>query len=532
MRNKKAVTMRTKIIVLIVMLIAGVIALLSGLYAYVEFEQTEESMGKQALYVALAVSHMPGVKDAFGEKNPSEKIQPLAEKIREDIGAEFIVIGNADSIRYSHPDAGKIGRRMVGEDNERALEQGEAYVSKATGSLGPSIRGKAPIVDENGDIAGVVSVGFLLDDLEEEALSRLKKIALISCGAILLGVAGGTLLARDIRKDMMGLEPHEIASLYHERSAILDSVKEGIIAVDRDGVITMMNPSARRILALKEDGVNKRITDVIKGTGMNKVLETGVPEKDVEVLLEEKPVVVNRTPIFENGEVIGAVASFRDKTEINEMLNTLSEVRRYSEDLRAQTHEFTNKLYVLSGMMQLGQYDEAVRMIQEESGAHDQQNHILFEQIRDSSLQAVLLGKLAKASEKKVSFTIDDSSAVEPLPERMTVTHLITIMGNLIDNALEATEGMADRRISFFVTDIGNDIIFEVEDNGGGILPKDEQRIFDKGFSTKEKDGRGYGLALVSQAVGELGGSIEMKTGEAGTIFTVFLPKSIEDEGE
>lgn len=528
MKKRKGVSLQTKIIVLIVAIIMTIILVLTGLFAKMEYEQTQNNMGTLALQVANTVSLMPSLRDAFKEDDPSAVIQPLIEKVRKDVGAEFIVIGNTDSIRYAHPDEKKIGKKMIGEDNDRAILHGESYISEATGSLGPSLRGKSPIFDLNGDIMGVVSVGFLVDDLKEAAFNNMKTI--VSAGAILFGISCGVLLAKNIRKDILGLEPYEIASLYHERNAILSSVKEGIIAIDENGLITMLNPAARNILNIEKDGLNKKIESVIPDTDIYRVLETGEAEKNLDVMLGERRVIVNRTPIIKNGQVAGVVASFRDKTEIDEMVNTLSEVKQYSEELRAQTHEFTNKLYVLSGLMQLGKYDEAVKMIQIESGNHEHMQKIVFEQLADSNLQAILLGKMAKASEKKINFTIDADSRTESLPAHITISHLITMIGNIIDNAFEATEGKCERNVSFFTTDIGKDIVFEVSDNGDGISDSDLEKIFEKGFSTKAEQGRGYGLSLVSQTIHQLSGHLEVyQKDDGGSVFTVFLPKEVKE---
>lgn len=522
------VSMQTKLLGLIISLLLFVIILLTGIYAYLESNQTEEKMGQLALQVATTVSLMPVIKGAFDTADPSTIIQPISERIRKKVGAEFIVVGNKKSIRYSHPDKWKIGKKMVGGDNARALIGGEYYTSKAIGSLGPSLRGKAPILDEDGKIIGIVSVGFLMEDIQTAIFNKFVKISFFAFLVLLLGVLGSILLARNIRKDILGLEPREIASLYRERSAILLSIKEGIIAIDDKGLITMMNPSALKMLGIKENPINQPIDKVFSNTKMHRVLKSGVNETDQEMILNDKVVIVNRTPIFEKDEVVGVVASFRDKTEVKEMVNTLSEVRKYSEDLRAQTHEYTNKLYVLSGLLQLGHYQEAIDLIQLESAIHHNQNRILFEQIHDRKVQAILLGKLGKASEKKVAFIIDENSSLQPLPQHIDISKLIAILGNLIDNAFEAVQQNPAKEVSIVATDIGNDIVFEIVDNGRGIKPNEMPDIFQKGYSTKLGIDRGYGLAIVKEVIEELSGSIEVQNQKGGgTVFSVFIPKKI-----
>ncbi|MEH7388602.1 sensor histidine kinase [Bacillus sp. JJ1521] len=523
------VTLQSKLLILIISLLLFVIISLTGTISYFESKQTEQEMGKLALQVATTVSFTPDIQEAFELEDPSKVIQPIVEHIREEVGAEYIVVGNKDSIRYSHPQEWKIGKKMVGEDNDKALIHGEYYSSKAIGSLGPSLRGKAPIFDLEGNIIGIVSVGFMLDDIHAVILNTLMKYSMIAFFVLILGIGGGILLAKNIRKDILGLEPHQIASLYRERNAILYSIKEGIIAVDEYGKINLMNHNAKSMLGINENSVNKPIEDVVPNTEMYRVLQSGYFESDREMLLNDRVVIVNRTPIIEKDRIVGVVASFRDKTEITEMINTLSEVRKYSEDLRAQTHEFTNKLYALSGLLQLGEYEEAIDFIQMESSNHQIQSRILFEQIHDHKVQAILLGKIGKASEHKITFTIDPNSFLQLLPKHVNLSKLITILGNIIDNAFEEVmKSNRKKEVSFFTTDIGNDIVFEVADSGNGVDFGNQAAIFTKGFSTKNEKNRGFGLASVKQAVTELNGTIEISNNDGGgAVFSIFIPKQM-----
>ncbi|GIN87514.1 ATPase [Heyndrickxia sporothermodurans] len=526
MKKYISVSLQTKIVVLITTLLLFVILILTVFYGYIESDNTEKHIGQLAKQVATTVSLMPSIQDAFKLDNPSSIIQPITKKISQEVGAEFIVVGNADSIRYSHPDEKKIGEKMVGGDNNLALKKGKYYISEAVGSLGPSIRGKAPIFNDNGVIIGIVSVGFLETAVNRVIGKRLLKICLISLVVLFLGIFGGVLLARNIRKDILGLEPHEIASLYRERSAILQTIKEGIIAVDAEGYITMMNDSARKILDIEKESLHIPIEVIVPNTKMHRVLETGIQENDKEMILNEKNVIVNRIPIMNKDEIVGVVASFRDKTEIKAMLDTLTEVRKYSEDLRAQTHEFANKLYVLSGMLQLKQFDEALSFIQSEAAIHRNQNQILFQQIVDNKVQAILLGKIGKASEIKVKFTIDPTSELQDLPKQISLTQLISVLGNIIDNAFEAVSNSLEKEITFFATDVGNDIVFEIVDTGCGIEAEGIKQIFQRGYTTKKGKKRGYGLSIVKEVVEELHGTIEIQEKkEGGTIFSIFLPK-------
>ncbi len=470
---------------------------------------------------------MPEVIKAFQTKDPAAIIQPTVERIRKEVGAEFIVVGNKEGIRYSHPVPERIGKKMVGKDNYRALVEGKYYTSRAVGSLGPSLRGKSPVFNKKNEIIGIVSVGFLSENIKEQIFHNVIRAGFISMAVLIIAVAGSIMLSRNIRKDTMGLEPYQIATLYTERDAILQSVREGILAYDKTGRVTMINKTAKKLLNIKGSSHRLEIEDLFPNSNLYQVFKTGRSQKDREITLKDRTLIVNWTPVFHKDEVNGIVASFRDKTEFEQMLNTLSEVQRYSEDLRAQTHEFTNKLYVLSGLLQLGEYDEAVDMIQDETEDFEVKNHILFNQIEETRVQAVLLGKIGKASEKKIEFEIDSNSSLQTLPIHINLSHLIVIIGNLIDNAFEAVVRNKNPKVMFFATDLGKDIIFEVHDNGNGIPEENKALIFCRGFTEKNSnEPRGYGLANVNEAVNQLGGMIELHSEKGkGAVFTVYIPK-------
>ncbi|WP_431803841.1 ATP-binding protein [Halobacillus andaensis] len=525
MRSRFRVSLKTKIQVLIFTLIIAIILILSSIFTYLEFEQTEEHMGEMALHTATTVSYMPSVKRAFESDNPANEIQPLALEIQEQVGAEFIVIGNEESIRYAHPNEALIGQRMVGGDNERALEEGRYYVSQAEGTLGPSLRGKAPIFNEEEEIIGIVSVGFLMEDIYTTFFNTLGKIAGVSFLVLVIGGLGGYMLTRSIRKDTMGLEPYQIAALYQEREAVLSSVKEGIIAIDKDAYVTTINSAARNLLNISGDVTQKPIDAVFPNSEMQRVLRSGKEERDLEISLQERIVIVTRTPVTEDGEVVGVVASFRDKSEVREMVAALSEIKRYSEGLRSQTHEYANKMYVLLGLLQLKNYDEAIDLIEADFKTAQTQSNRL-DQIKDDTVQAILLGKISKASELKIDFTVDEDAYLEQVPVQISRSKLVTILGNLIDNAFEAVKEQKEKKVTFSATDVGNEIVFEISDNGPGVPENVLPYIFVRGFSTKQGEQRGFGLFNVREIVEELGGTFEIDTeASRGTTFSVFLSK-------
>ncbi|MEY9869908.1 two-component system CitB family sensor kinase [Peribacillus sp. B2I2] len=515
--------------------ICTLIILMGGIFEVLFINILENNLkqetGEKALSVAQTVSLLPEIKQAFRNDNPSVIIQPIAEKIRRQIDAEFIVIGDENEKRLSHPDPNLIGKKMVGGDNGEVWN-GKSIITESTGTLGPSIRGKSPIM-ANGKVIGVVSVGYLQDDIEKE-VSRIQRKIVWTISFILIG---GLLIAFfisfNIKKAILGLEPKEIAWMFQEKHAILESIHEGIIAIDVHGRITVVNETAHKILHIPKDIMlrGQKIEEVITHTHLLDVVSTAQAEYDQEFMIDGEVFLASRIPILNGqGEVIGAVASLRNKSELSNLLQELSHVKAYAEGLRAQTHEYSNRLYTLLGLIQLGSHKEAMDFISKEVDVTQGFIHFLIKEVPDPIIAGFILGKVSLASELKIDFTIDRESSFKDIPSEIDRDLLVTIIGNLINNAFEAVREneREEKRVSLFVTDLGKELIIEVEDNGRGMNSDVTERIFQNGFTTKNhQTNSGIGLSLVQEAIDGLGGSITFSTKEGEyTIFTVAIPKN------
>ncbi|MGA4719997.1 ATP-binding protein [Fictibacillus nanhaiensis] len=520
--------LQTKLIIISCSLIFLVIAILAVIFQNM-FEDTMKSqIGERALSVSYAVSNNPLVIDAFERDDPSKSIQPYAEKIRKKTGAHYIVVGNKEGVRYSHPIKERIGKKMVGGDNQKALS-GEPSITEATGSLGPAVRGKSPIRNNDGEIIGLVSVGFLTDQIKEDIWPYKLKIIIIGTITLLLGTLGSVLIAKGVKRATHGLEPKEIGLLYKEKSAILEAIREGVIAVNREGEITLVNHTALQMLEIgSENLIGKNVLRAIPNTRLLDVIASGQNEFDEQMKLGNTKVIANRIPILDNhDQVIGAVATFRNRDELYRLNEELAQVKSYSEGLRAQTHEFSNKLYLISGLIQLGSYQEAQDIITKESNVHQYFTQFIMDQISDPYIGGLLIGKFNRSNELRVAFTIDSASQLKDIPDSMDRQLLVTIIGNLVDNAMDAVLESRTHEpiVKISLSDFGEQLIMEVEDNGEGIPENIANMLYKKGFSTKGQD-RGYGLFLIKQAVEVLNGQIFYERTKADTtLFTVIIPK-------
>ncbi|MBW2690734.1 MAG: sensor histidine kinase [Deltaproteobacteria bacterium] len=521
-------TLKVRMICLVCLLVFSLTLIAGGLYTVMIGEVLEEQIGKRTLQVSRTVAQIPLVKQQIVKEHPEGKLQELAERIRLEVGAEFIVIGNREGIRFSHPKTDRLGKQMVGGDNAPALERGEAYVSFAVGTLGPSIRGKVPIFADDGSIIGVVSVGYLQENVRSIIHDHQLKVGVLVGVLVVLGVLGAVSISNRFKREIFDLEPEQIARLFSERETIIESILEGVVAIDREAKVTVVNRQAVDILGKnsKEDVIGRPIREVLPGAKLSRILSGGKQRLDQELEVNGTTMIINTVPMLEMGVIIGAVASFRRKDELDILARQLSQVKEYSEMLRAQTHEYSNKLHTIAGLIQIGHEKEALELIGRETAGYQGLIAFLAKAVPFPVLAAFILGKYNHAQELRIEFEIDPDSRLTDVPPELSREKLVTILGNLIDNAFDAAlQGERKAKVKLSMTDVGNDLVFEFEDSGIGIPAERSEQIFEKDFTTKQHD-RGQGLYLVKKALNDLGGQITVGDSElGGALFSVFIPK-------
>ncbi|MGM0951929.1 MAG: ATP-binding protein [Pseudomonadota bacterium] len=507
--------------------------LIGGFAGYYLSESLYDEIGQRALMVSKTVAATPAVIEGVRSRD-IPGLNRLSRHLAQTNEALFIVIGDHDAIRLAHPDPNRLGFSMGDDDGDygrQALVEGKAYVARAMGSLGESMRGKAPIMDPaTGDIIGIVSVGYSLEQVE----ATIRQYNFVLYGVIglmlLVTVISAIVIAARFKQAIFGLEPEEIARLFQEREATLQSVREGIIAVNREGTVTTVNRAAYETLGLPADQpvAGRPILDILPESSLLSVLESGQPDFDREIWLRGRQMVVNRLPVRQGGEIIGVVASFRLRNELDQVSRQLTRIQQYADTLRSQTHEYSNKLHTIAGLIQIGANDEALSLIGNEVSDHQALLHLLLEAVPDPVVAGCLLGKYNRAREMGLHLDIDPDSQMTDIPDSLPREQLVGVLGNLIDNALEATRQQtgAGGKVRLSMTDLGEELIFEVEDEGHGV-PEDAQRkIFERGVSTKGED-HGIGLHLVQQFLNRWGGSVTVENQpEGGSRFTLYLPKN------
>ena len=484
-------------------------------------QELDQQYEQRSLAIAETVAGIPEVRQALAAGDPVHAIQPLAEEMRRSTGATYIVVTDRSGVRYSHPNPELIGKR-VDEDPGPVLA-GHTWVGVQRGTLGDSARGKAPVWSD-GRVIGMVSVGFLETAVIGHLIRELPAFGLTVALALGLGVAGSLLLTRHLKRQTFGLEPYEIAGLLEEREASLQGIREGALATDTEGRITLANPEAVRLLALPADGVGKKAAQVLPAGRLADFVAGRLRDEDELLIAADKVLLARRRPVSARGRQIGHVITLLDTGELNELSGGMG-MAGLTDALRAQAHEFSNRLHTIAGLIELGRAEEAVALIDRASHPQQELTEALMRHIGDPVLGALLLSKAALASERGVELNItgETLAAISPLPP----ADLITVVGNLVDNALDAAAASpAGRRVDLTAGPEDGEFVIRVRDTGGGVPEAIAGKVFTEGFSTKPKTRgrpRGLGLALVRETVRRYGGEV-MVANDGGAVFTVRLP--------
>ncbi len=493
-----------------------------GLFAQ-EVRRSEDAQYEQgALAVALAAAALPQVADGLAAGDAGGALQTIAEQVRVKTGAAYVVIIDRNGIRHSHPRPALIGERVL--EPVIALD-GRPHTGVDNGRLGRSANGKAPVTDRQGHVVGEVSAGILERQIDADKARELRRLAVFAATALALGVLVSLWLARRLKRQTFGLELPAIASLLQEREAMLHGIREGVVTLDPEGRVSLVNDEARRLLGFGEAGVGKRLDTLVPPGRLHDLLTGDVRPGDDEVVLTDRFCLkVNRMPVRLQGSDLGAVVTVRDRTEHVELLRELDSVASLTEALRGQQHEHANRMHTVAGLLELDRPREAASYLSEVAG--DAAG--LAEQLRDSvgnpTIVALLLGKATVARERGVVLSV---SCTAPIGDAVVQNRLaVTVLGNLIDNAVDAVSGPPGSLVQVELARTRGRFLIRVSDNGPGIEPTVRKHLFEDGFSTKpvrEGGHRGLGLALVHRLVTQAGGTIVLQD-SLPTTFDVLLP--------
>ena len=524
--------LQTKIMLLVFAVVVVALLITNVLISRSIEAEIKNGIGRQAISVAHLIARSSIVIEGLTNDGNSAAMQVYASESAEASDVEYIVILNMQGVRRAHPNQMIIGEKFVGGDEADSLA-GREYISVARGTLGDSLRAFVPVVTADGAQVGVVVVGVLMDDIQVIIREVGKVLLVATVIGMVVGIIGAFMLSYNIKKTLFGLEPEAIAKRLEERNAMLQSVHEGIIAVDKRGVITLVNGEALRMLnkaGLHDNPIGKPVQAYVPNTRLMEVIDSGKVELNQEQDFYGLSVLTNRLPMMIDGKIVGAISTFRDKTEVKVLAEQLTGVRDYVDALRAQAHEFMNQLHVILGLVELRSYKQLAMYINRIVSKHEAEVSFVAKRIREPVLAGFILSKLSLAREKNVVMHLAVESDV-PQPRQEQIVHeMVTIIGNLVENAFDAVKNSAHKEVELHMYCDKGILYIHVSDTGEGILPEINDNIFKKGVSSKGNN-RGFGLYLVQQSLDELLGNIEFETrpGE-GTVFTVSIPYEVKGD--
>ncbi|AWH88393.1 sensor histidine kinase DpiB [Limnobaculum parvum] len=513
------------------LLLVAFTLLLGALNKFMEYQLDNyltDKVSEIAMNQAKIIASMDDVIEGV-EQRDTQKLKKIADRLSMESNFSYLVIGDENSIRLYHPNPEKIGYTMQW-NKPGALERGESYIISSEGSMGLALRAKTPIWNKNNQVIGVISLGYLNSKIDMWRSNQILPLTSALLFILFILILLSWQFSTHIKKQMMGMEPMEIARVQRQQDALFGAVFEGLIAVDTEGKITAINQNAQKMLKLAgavKYLVGHQVQDLI--TPSDYFLETsGTNRIDDLLIINSLKIIANRVGIWIDGEFQGWVISFRRHDEINTLSAQLSQIQQYVENLRTLRHEHLNWISTIGGLLQLKEYDRALEMVKFESSNQQSLIDSISQMFQNRLIAGLLFGKYHRAKELGLEMQFVPGSTLNVNANPLTDNELASILGNLLNNAFEATlkNPNSNKLIEFFISDEGSELIIEVSDNGCGIDPDIRDTIFTRGVTSKNSGDHGIGLYLVKTYVDQYNGTITIDDNEpSGTVFSIFIPK-------
>ncbi|MFI9826091.1 ATP-binding protein [Streptomyces sp. NPDC051913] len=500
--------------VLIAVLVAGY-----ALFTYVsDRSQAEEAAGRQAMAVAGTVADSPSVRAAIHTADPSARLQPYALQVMGDADVDFVTIMNTHGIRWTHPTEKEIGKKFLGRIAPALA--GDSFTETYKGTLGRSVRAVTPIM-EDGKVIGLVSAGIRVEAISKRVQGQLTALLGVAAGSLALGAIGTYAINARLRRHTHNMNAAELSQMHDYHQAALHAVREGLLMLDGQYRVALINDGGRELLGVASEGevVGRSVAELGLPAPLTGALLASEPRVDEVHLAADRVLVVNTSPVS-GGERRGTVVTLRDVTELQSVMGELDSERGFTQALRSQAHEAANRLHTVVSLIELGRAEEAVDFATAELELAQALTDQVVAAVSEPVLAALLLGKTAQANERGVELVVSEDSRLDDglLPPSLPSRDLVTILGNLIDNAVDAAQGSVGARVTVTAYTQADELVLRVVDTGAGVDPAHAEAVFRRGFSTKPAGpgGRGLGLALVQQAVNRHEGTLAVAAADGG----------------
>ena len=513
---------------LILILSLALILGIAGTLINIHFENQKRDQNLQNVAEAIAKSPIltgKGATDIEDKEIFSEYLDALKDTLND---IDVISVVNKDGIRMYHSNHALIGTKYDGNMPDFKSNTDDYYAVNESGPSGNQRRAYAAVYNENGEYVGVVMAIMLTKNIKTETVQMLFIFLLITVVAILIELIIAGELSGKVKKSLMGYEPDVFTAMYKMRDNILETLAEGIIAFDTNGVIQFANESAIRMLCEnpRSDLVGQNV-DVIGDDILSRHIKSG--EKERNINLAKADIIFDRVPIKEDGIAVGSIAILHNRAEYTKLMEELSGTRYLVDSMRANNHDFTNKLHVILGLIQMEMYDDASSYIQNITIVQRENISKVMNAVSEPAVAALLIGKIARASELNINFVLREGCYYSPADMNLPSEMLITVIGNLLDNAFDAMNESSDykkhKELMFGIYSKPGAVLVTVDDTGSGIKNEDMELIFKNGFSTKGEC-RGTGLHQVKAMVENFGGKITVESQEGvGSSFSISFVK-------
>nr|WP_241178141.1 ATP-binding protein [Mycolicibacterium nivoides] len=482
--------------------------------------------GQRMIAVAENVASTPIVRDRYDDPFAAQVLAPEVDRAVALSGAELAEITDpAGAVRVSS-DPARVGQRL--DLSTTRADEGRAWSGDSDVDGTHRLVGQVPILAADGAVLAIVSVSEGYPSVWELLGGAGERLLIYLGLGATLGMLASWLLSRRITRHTRGLDIAEIASLADHREALLHSIREGVVAVNNEGVITVVNDSASDLLGISADAVGRRADEVGLEPAVVAFLLSGggtrADDSDVVITTRTRVLALNRRAARSQGQRIGTVTTMRDSTELAALQAQLSSHRSVTDTLRAQTHEFSNQLHTISGLVQLGEFDAVRDLVGTLTRRRAEINEAVTQHVSDAAVAALLIAKTSLAAESGVTLALTGDSHLSALDPALA-TDVITLLGNLIDNAVDASVGSAAAQVTVRIDDSAG-LLLSVSDSGPGVPEHLRESIFSRGVTSKAHvpGGRGIGLALVRLVTAQHGGDVEVTDAPGGgALFLVRL---------
>lgn len=513
-----------------------IILAIIGIVTNIKFEKDKTDRNLQNISETIATSPSFMENDIQnGTAQDQVNLMRYLDSLKKSLyDVDVISIVNKNNQRFYHTNHSLIGTQYDGEQPDFSPVEKTFYIVNTNGPSGAQRRAYSALYSETGEYLGFIMVIILTEHVNENITQIITTYAILAVVAIVIELFITSRISKSIKNSLLGYEPDTISAMYLVRDNILESLKEGVIAVDKNGTILFTNNSAVKMLdksSTATEFIGKNIEQIKNGNVIKTVLNGSEKEFGIQgQRMDGTDVIIDRIPIKHEEDPIDTICILHDRAEYTKLMEDLAGTRYLVDSMRANNHDFTNKLHVILGLIQMEMYDQATSYIENITMVQRASISKIMNCISEPALAALLIGKTARAAELNVKFTLRDGSHFSNTDMHIPTEVLITVIGNLIENAFESMNAKEPNPSNPNELIIGlfskeDSILITVDDTGLGISEENKQRIFENGFSTKGEN-RGTGLYQVKTMVENFGGLITVDSQEnVGTSFFVFFQK-------